>query len=239
MGVALQLERILRSQGFGSRPVCRDLVLSGRVAINGKPCDDPLVDLEPKGLAFSVDDVAWVYREFCYVMLNKPIQYECSHKPDFYPSIYSLLPRPLITRGIQAVGRLDADTTGLLLLSDDGQFIHTFTSPKKNVAKIYEITTRHPIISGQVETLLAGVTLHDDPKAVRATACDIIDEKTLKMTVTEGKFHLVRRMVAAAGNRVEALHRTEIGGLTLPGELPGGQWRWLDERELRQLGWEI
>lgn len=231
----MELERLLRSQGFGSRPECRALVYSGRVSVAGVACDDPYAEFEPEGFGFSVDGLPWRYRKFAYLALNKPGDYECSHKPKHHPSVYTLLPRPLLTRGVQAVGRLDEDTTGLLLLTDDGQFIHTYTSPKKLVAKVYEVTTKHPIDDAQVSALLAGVLLNDEPAPIAAAACERLAERLLRLTVTEGKYHLVKRMVAAASNRVEALHRVSIGGFELPASLPPGQWMWLEAADLERL----
>lgn len=231
----MQLERLLRSQGFGSRPECRALVYSGQVKIDGLVCEDPFAEIEPDGLRFSVGDEACVFREFAYLILNKPAHFECSHKPKFYPSVYTLLPRFLMTRGVQAVGRLDEDTTGLLLLSDDGQFIHTYTSPKKNVSKVYDVTTKHPADQAQVDALLTGVLLNDEPVPIKAVGCEILSELQLRLTVTEGKYHLVKRMIAAAGNRVVGLNRVSVGGLDLPPDLPVGQWAWLESIDLERL----
>ncbi|MBI4742720.1 MAG: pseudouridine synthase [Betaproteobacteria bacterium] len=224
----MELERLLRAQGFGSRPECRALVRSGRVAIDGATCDDPYREFALEGLRFSVDGVVWPWRKFVYLAFNKPPSYECSHKPKHHPSIYSLLPRHFVTRGVQAVGRLDEDTTGLLLLTDDGQFIHQTTSPKKNVPKVYEVTAKHPVSGAQIAVLLAGVQLNDEPAPVAAVGCERVSERLIRLTVTEGKYHLVKRMVAAAGNRVEALHRVSVGGFILPADLPQAGWDWLE-----------
>jgi 16S rRNA pseudouridine516 synthase len=136
---------------------------------------------------------------------------------------------------VQAVGRLDEDTTGLLLLTDDGQFIHTYSSPKKKVPKVYEVTTKHAVDDEQVAALLAGVQLNDEPGPISAFACERLAERLMRLTVTEGKYHLVKRMVAAAGNRVEALHRVSIGGFELPAALPVGEWMWLEADDLARL----
>ena len=229
--VRVKLDRLLQSQGFGSRRECRALVLAGRVAIAGECCDDP--DLEivaPTQCAFAVDGEAWRFRENVYLALHKPAGHECSHKPQFHPSVFSLLPPPLRLRGVQAVGRLDEDTTGLLLLSDDGQFIHAYSSGKRQVPKVYVVTAKHPVSDEQIAALLGGVKLHDEPAEIAAAACSQLDEKRLQLTVTEGKYHLVKRMVAAAGNRVEALHRIAVGEFVLPEALAPGQWCWLDPR---------
>ena len=231
----MELERILRSQGFGSRPECRALVNGGRVQVNTTTCDDPFAEFAPAGLRFSVDGQDFVVREKVYVLLNKPANVECSHKPKFHPSVYSLFPRHLLTRGMQAVGRLDEDTTGFLLLSDDGQFIHTFTSPKKKIPKVYDVTLKHPLDGAQIEALLDGVELNDESTPIAASACERMGEHLLRLTVTEGKYHLVKRMVAAAHNRVLGLHRVAVGGLELPGDLSVGQWRLLEAEDLLRL----
>jgi 16S rRNA pseudouridine516 synthase len=161
------------------------------------------------------------------VVLHKPAHYECSMKPRHHPSVMSLLPAPLRTRGLQPVGRLDEDTTGLLLLTDDGTLIHRLTSPKKHMPKVYEVTARHPLDDRQLTALRTGVVLDDDPAPVAALDVQATGEHTLRMTLTEGRYHQVKRMVAAVGNRVDALHRSAIGAFALPHDLAPGQWRWL------------
>jgi 16S rRNA pseudouridine516 synthase len=231
----LQLERILHSQGFGSRKTCRALVRSGSVELAGAVCEDPFSELETTDLVFSVDGEAWEFRQKAFLMLNKPSGYECSRSPSHHPGVLALLPEPLVQRGIQPAGRLDEDTRGLLLLSDDGDFIHRLISPRHKVPKVYEVTAKHPVSSAQVEALRTGVQLHDAPEPVAALACEQLDEKTLRLTLAEGRYHQVKRMVGAAGNRVEALRRIQIGGLVLPDDLPEGAWRWLGAQELALL----
>jgi 16S rRNA pseudouridine516 synthase len=231
----MNLESILFSQGFGSRRQCRALIADGRVAVDDAVLSDPDADLAAAGLTFCVDGIAWPYREFAYLVLNKPPGYECSRDPQHHLSVFSLLPPPFATRGVQCVGRLDQDTTGLLLLSDDGQFVHALTSPKRKVPKVYVATTRHPLDDAQLDALRSGVLLHGDAKPIAAVAAHARGTHSLELTVLEGKYHQVKRMVAAAGNRVEALHRERIGGLTLPAGLPEGAWQWLDDADLAAL----
>lgn len=239
----MQLQDILFSQGFGTRRVCLGLVQQGLVLVGDdlQPCLDPAAVFHEQGLTFQVQGERWQYHALAYLILNKPSGFECSQKPSTYPSVYTLLPAPLRQRGggaaagVQAVGRLDQDTTGLLLLSDDGKFIHRMTSPRHHVPKVYEAQVKHPLDSRQVGRLLEGVVLDDDPKPVRAQACEAVSELHLKMTLTEGKYHQVKRMVAAVGNRVESLHRSAIGGLSLTAELRPGEWRWLTADEVSSL----
>lgn len=238
---SMQLQEILFSQGFGTRRVCAGLIQQGFVAVAQQKCSDPATEFIAAGLQFSVQGASWEYFEKAYLMLHKPAGYECSQKPSTYPSIYTLLPAPIRQRGggaaagVQAVGRLDQDTTGLLLLSDDGKFIHRMSSPKHHVPKVYQVTAKHPIDDKQVQKLLGGVVLDDDPKAVRAAACEQTGECRLSLTLTEGKYHQVKRMIAAVGNRVEdiaGLHRSRIGDLQLPVDLKPGSWRWLTAQDL-------
>ena len=249
----MQLQEILYSQGFGTRRVCAGLIQQGLVQTYpdsasrlSAACLEPATELVPDSLHFRVQGVDWAYHARAYIMLHKPAQMECSQKPSTYPSIYTLLPSPLRLRpnknavqGVQAVGRLDQDTTGLLLLSDDGQFIHRMGSPKKHLAKVYEVQLKHRVDASALARLLAGVVLDDDPRPVRAAACEIVDiegrAQHLRLTLTEGKYHQVKRMVAAVGNRVEGLHRSRIGGLALPADLAPGQWRWLGAEQLELL----
>jgi len=238
----MRIEEILYTQGFGTRRVCAGLAQQGFVSIAGSVVDDPGADFETEGLCFTVQGTEWQYHEKAYLMLHKPAGTECSQKPSTYPSIYTLLPSPLRLRpnkgavqGVQAIGRLDQDTTGLLLLTDDGQFIHRMGSPKHHVPKVYEVTTKHPIDESQVARLLAGVVLDDDPKPVRAAACEVVGTLHLSLTLTEGKYHQVKRMLAAVGNRVEGLHRSRIGVLAMPDDLAPGQWRWLRAEQVEAL----
>lgn len=244
----MQLQDILYTQGFGSRRLCAGLIQQGHVQVyvagevQPRPCTDASAEFAPAGLRFRVQGVDWEYQARAYLMLHKPAGIECSQKPSAWPSVYTLLPAPLRQRpnkgavaGVQAVGRLDQDTTGLLLLTDDGQLLHRLASPRHQVSKVYEVTLKHPAGEREVQQLLAGVVLDDDPKPVRALACELSDPLHLRLTLTGGKYHQVKRMVAAVGNRVVALHRSQIGGLSLPAELAPGQWRWLSAAELALL----
>jgi 16S rRNA pseudouridine516 synthase len=231
----MKLYRALQSQGFGSRRGCVAQVRAGRVEVNGTPCDDPEAEVDPAGLELTLDGVAWPYREKAYVLMHKPAGYECSHRPIHHPSVFALLPPQLAQRGVQCVGRLDQDTTGLLLFSDDGQFIHRMISPKKGVAKVYRAVCAEPLSDGMLAALRGGVQLNDEPAPIAALACEAIDTHTLRLMLAEGKYHQVKRMIAATGNRVGSLHREAIGDYTLPASLLPGAWRWLESDDLSRL----
>ncbi|MES2958651.1 MAG: 16S rRNA pseudouridine(516) synthase [Pseudomonadota bacterium] len=231
----MPLAQILFSQGFGTRRHCAALIAAGEVRVGGALHDDPHAELPLDGLVFNVQGQDWPFHAKALVMLHKPAGYECSAKPRHHPAVLGLLPAPLRERGVQSVGRLDADTTGLLLLTEDGALIHRLTSPKQHVAKVYEVTCKHALAADTVQRLLDGVVLDDDPAPVRASACEATGETQLRLTLTEGRYHQVKRMLAAVGNRVEALHRSAVGGLRLDETLAPGRWRWLDGTDRERL----
>jgi len=243
---SVSLSDILFSQGFGTRRICAGLVQQGLVKVDTGNClqlmDEDLGITPTEGMSYEVQGALWQFHTKAYILLNKPAGTECSHKPSVWPSVYSLLPAPLRQRpaktglqGVQAVGRLDQDTTGMLLLSDDGQFIHRMSSPKHHVPKLYELTTADALDDKVCQKLLAGVVLHDDPRPVKATACEQMGTHQLHLTLTEGKYHQVKRMLGAVGHKVVGLHRSRIGGLVLPADLASGQWRWLGKNDLSSL----
>ena len=225
----MKLSQLLFSQGFGTRRECAGQIRAGALTIDGDRIDDPEREVDAfEGRTFSVHGEPWPYRTRALIALHKPAGTECSQQPRHHPSVYGLLPAPLRRRGVQSVGRLDADTTGLLLFTDDGALLHRWTSPKRHVAKVYEVGCRHPVDPSQVERLCAGVRLRDDPAPVRAAACAATGPSSLRLTITEGRYHQVKRMLAAVGNRVETLHRRAFGALALPADLPPGAWCWLE-----------
>jgi 16S rRNA pseudouridine516 synthase len=235
----VKLSHILFTQGFGTRRECEALVLAGWVKIGTQSQDDPNADFKPEGLVLNVRGVDWPVHARALLVLNKPQGVECSQKPKHHPSVYSLLPVPLRNRNVQSIGRLDEDTTGLLLFTDDGALIHRFTSPKRHVPKVYEVGCKHPVTDEQIARLLAGVQLVDDPAHVAAAAAQATGLRPdglhgLRLTLTEGKYHQVKRMLAAVSNRVESLHRSGFGALQLPDDLAPGHWRWLPGPEAIQ-----
>jgi len=231
----MRLARILQSQGFGSRRECQAMVRAGRVGIAGEIVFDAERELPLDDLVLTVDACDWRYREQAYLALHKPPGYECSRAPRDHPGVFSLLPPMLERRGVQCVGRLDQDTTGLLLFSDDGAFIHQLISPKRQIGKTYRVRVRHALQAEMIAALRAGVVLRDDPAPVTPFDCTPLTPNELLLTIGEGRYHQVKRMLAAVGNRVEALERLAIGGYRLPPELAPGAWCWLDANDLRAL----
>lgn len=232
----LSLDRILQSQGFGTRKYCRALVDDGEVAIDGIVQTNYKTPVETDALVLSVFGDEWIYRERVYIALHKPANVECSRKPSHHPGVLTLLPEQFTWRDVQPVGRLDHDTTGMLLMSDDGPFIHAQSSPKRHIPKIYQATTSEPVTEALVAELLAGVKLHDEPAPLAALTCVQLGERQLEIVLEQGKYHQVKRMLAAAGNHCSALHRSAIGALTLASlGIAEGEWCYLDQAQLDLL----
>ncbi|MEQ1590022.1 MAG: 16S rRNA pseudouridine(516) synthase [Gallionella sp.] len=232
----LQLDRILQSQGFGTRKWCNELIADGEVSIAGNVITDTRAAFETTGLQFTLYGELWAYRERIYIALNKPGNIECSRKASHHPGVHTLLPEQFTRRDVQPVGRLDHDTTGLLLLSDDGAFIHQQSSPKRHIPKIYVATTHDEITPELVAQLLQGVKLHDEPAPLAAVTCRKLNSHQLEIVLEQGKYHQVKRMLAAAGNHCVALNRAAIGQLKLSETgLAEGEWCYLSEAQLALL----
>lgn len=225
------LEKMLQSQGFGSRKHCQQLIKNGAIAVQGEVITNAKHKLNLKNLSFSVYGESFDYREKVYIALNKPQDYECSHQATHHFSVFDLFDDALINRGLQCVGRLDQDTSGLLLLTDDGQFLQALTHPKKHVAKIYRMQTADPVTEQQIQQLRQGVELRNESGVFAATEVIQYAENELQLTIHQGVYHQVKRMLAAVGNKVERLHRQQIGALALP-ELEQGKWIYLTDQQV-------
>lgn len=229
------LEKMLQSQGFGSRKQCQQLIKSGAIQIAGEVIDNPKHKLDLNQLEYSVYGNTYAYREKVYIALNKPQGYECSHQATHHFSVFELFDDMLLERGLQCVGRLDQDTTGLLLLTDDGQFLQALTHPKKHVAKVYQMQTADPIDDTQMSRLEQGVELRNETGVFAATEVMRLEQQRLQMTVHQGVYHQVKRMLAAVGNKVEQLHRAQIGALSLDNlDLAEGEWLYLSAEQIEQ-----
>jgi 16S rRNA pseudouridine516 synthase len=233
-----RLDRLLANLGYGSRKEVQALVAGGKVALDGQTVKDAgariAVDatlperMTIRGLP--VDPPAPLI-----LVMHKPLGVTCSHKEDG-EKIYDLLPRRWRLRdpALSTVGRLDKETSGLILITDDGDFLHRVISPKRHVPKTYLATLDRPMAGSEGEVFAAGTLMLDgEEKPLLPARLDVVNEKTARLTITEGRYHQVRRMFAAVGNHVAELHRERIGGLTLPGDLAPGQYRILpaDEAE--------
>ncbi|WP_445425930.1 16S rRNA pseudouridine(516) synthase RsuA [Alishewanella sp. HL-SH06] len=169
-----------------------------------------------------------------YFMLHKPAGYICANDDPEHPTVFTLLDEPLVER-LHSVGRLDLDTTGLLLLTDDGQWSHRLTAPKHHVPKTYRVWTADPIPTEAIAQFAEGIMLRNEKDATKPAELVIVDECEALLTIHEGRYHQVKRMFAALGNKVEQLHREQIGGLALPDDLAEGEYRELTTEEMEKL----
>ncbi len=231
----LALEKILHAQGFGCRRTCRQLISTGQVRVQGEWCTEPMQRHQSEGLSVQVGGVDWVTQARVHLALHKPAGFECSRAPTHHPSVLALLPLHLRNRGVQPVGRLDQDTTGLLLLTDDGPWLQRLTHPRRHVPRRYEVVTAAALTAEQIQHLQAGVALHHEDGLFVAHRVQQLGERQLAFDIHQGVYHQVKRMMAAVGNPVVALHRSQIGQLVLA-DLPlgVGEWMLLDAEQVAQ-----
>jgi 16S rRNA pseudouridine516 synthase len=231
MSSTLRLDRLLANMGYGSRKDIQMLVKHGRVLLDGRPMTDAdahvPVSLElPSRL--SINGVALDPPPgFATLMMHKPLGVTCSHK-ETGPLVYGLLPDRWRDRkpGISTIGRLDKETSGLLLFTDDGALLHRVISPKSNVSKRYQVTLARPLRGDEIGILASGtLMLDDEDKPLLPVVMTSTGSKHATVTLTEGRYHQVRRMFAAMGNHVEALRRDQVGALALPSHLEAGKWQ--------------
>jgi 16S rRNA pseudouridine516 synthase len=231
-----RLDRLLANLGYGSRREVTDLVGRRQVVLDGAVVRDagariPVTTDLPARLTVSgqpLDPPAPLT-----LLMHKPLDVVCSHR-EAGRSVYELLPQRWRARipALSTIGRLDKDTSGLLLITDDGPFLHRVISPKSHVAKRYVATLDRPLTGDETEVFAAGTLMLEGEKDALAPAVlEPLSATQARLTITEGRYHQVRRMFAAVGNHVIALHRDRIGGLDLPGELEAGAWRILTPQE--------
>ena len=232
MNSLLELVKIVQSQGFGSRRESAQLIQKGLVKVSGDICKNPKLKYPLADLEIEVGDVLWTCCQELTILLNKPIGFECSRAPQHYKSVFSLLPTHLQKRAIQGAGRLDQDTNGLYILSDNGLLLHHLCSPKKQLPKKYLITLKHAINHEQWAKISQGVELRSEKGIFKPNSLKKISDKVLEMEILEGKYHQVKRMWSAAGNRVESLKRIGIGDFQLSESLAEGDWQRLTEEDL-------
>ena len=229
----IRLDKFIADTGMASRKEARDLVKAGRVKVNGSIAPAADMKIDPECSTVLVDGQTIEYRQFRYIMMNKPNGVLSATEDAGQETVIDLLPESLRRQELFPVGRLDKDTTGLLLLTNDGGFSHSVISPKRHVAKVYRAAVTGILDKSDVAAFEQGMTLGDGTRCMPAKL-EILRPSVGLATVFEGKYHQVKRMFAARGKHVTALHRLSIGGLSLDEGLLPGQYRELsaEEREL-------
>ncbi|HEV7227072.1 pseudouridine synthase [Brevundimonas sp.] len=233
----VRLDRLLGGMGYGSRQEIAKLARVGGIALDGRDLTDASAKIAPTSDLpdrMTIDGRPVDPTPGLVILLNKPLGMTCSHKEDG-ALVYDVLPSRWRRRdpAISTVGRLDKQTSGLLLLTDDGDLLHRIISPRRHVAKVYHATLARPLEGHEAALFAAGALMLDgEDKPLAPAFLDVISPTEAWLTVHEGRYHQVRRMFAAAGNHVEALHRERMGALTIPADLAPGDWRLLTPGEV-------
>ena len=236
----MRVDKLLGSLGYGSRTEMARLGKAGGIVLDGVDLTDVskriavTPDLPER---MRIDGRPVDPPPGLVMMLNKPLGMTCSRK-DEGALVYDVLPERWRRRdpAISTIGRLDKQTSGLLLLTDDGDLLHRVISPRRHVAKVYLAGLARPLTGSEVGVFAAGgLVLEGEDKPLAPAALDVLSPVLARLTVTEGRYHMVRRMFAAVGNHVETLHRERVGGLALPDDLATGEWRLLDGEQIERI----
>ncbi len=209
------------------------LIRQGLVTLNGETVKQAALQVKDTDVV-CLDDAQLQLIGLRYFIMHKPQGYVCSTDDPDHLTVFTLMDEPLVER-LHTVGRLDLDTTGLVLLTDDGQWSHRISSPKHHVAKTYRVWTADPIPPEAVQQFAAGVMLRNEKTATLPAELELTGDSEALLTIHEGRYHQVKRMFAAIGNKVVRLHREKIGGLQLPDDLAEGEYRQLTAAELTLL----
>ena len=231
----MRIDKFLSEQGIASRKEAAKAAKGGGVLVNGIPVKDLSTHIDPENAQVVYLGRKVEYQQFIYVMLNKPEGYVSATDDKSLPYVTKLLPEELQKRELFPVGRLDRDTVGLMILTNNGQLAHSLLSPKHHVEKEYRFTAKVPMREGVEREFENGVTLADGYECKSAKI--ILDEDRMGgiITLTEGKYHQIKRMVAASDNRVMSLERISFGGISLDTSLARGEWRYLTKEEIALL----
>ena len=234
----MRLDKFLSKATELSRKDCKKILHAGEVTVNGEVVKDASLHIDEVD-----DDIEWAGEPLSvamgnrYLLLYKPEGFECTLKPKEWPIVTDLIDVPQLG-SLRIAGRLDVDTTGALLLSDDGGFLHRVTSPKHHVAKVYELTLADSMTEAQqafaIQELAKGIMLEDEYDKTKPAELSFSDATHAKLVLTEGKYHQVKRMMGYFGNKVIELHRASIGNITLAG-LEKGESRFLTAEEIDQF----
>lgn len=227
----MRLDKFIAENTGLTRSQAAKVLKSGVVTVNGNIEKSGAAKISQEDEIYYEDQkLEWV-EEGQYFMLYKPQGYICSHDDGEYPTVFQFFDYPLMTK-LHTVGRLDVDTTGLVLLTDDGKWSHRITSPKHHCEKTYLVTLADPVEDFYAQRLAEGILLRGEKEPTLPAQLEILDDYNVNLTISEGRYHQVKRMFAALGNKVEALHRWRIGDVVLDERLEEGEFRSLTSEEI-------
>lgn len=228
----VRLDKFIAATTGMSRGQAKGVIRQGRVYVGGVVNRSADTHVLESATDITFDNHQLAYREFIYAMMHKPVGYLSTTRDEAYPCVLRLLPEAWHRRAIHAAGRLDVDSTGMLLLSDDGGWTHRLTAPVSKVSKVYLVKTDEPIAEGLVAAFAKGLRLPDEDEATKPARLELLGPQQARVVLTEGRFHQVKRMFEVCGLQVTALHREAIGGLRLDPALAVGDWRELTAAEI-------
>jgi len=228
----MRLDKFICKSTELTRSEAKKLLKSGEVEVNGEVIKNPATQVHENN-TITADGQILQARSSRYIILHKPLDTICSNVDEGYPSLLHLLDVDKAF-DLHIAGRLDADTTGLVLITDDGRWSHNIISPNKECQKVYRVQLRSPIKTELIETFKAGVQLQGEDGLTKPAILEVVNETEVLLTITEGKYHQVKRMFAAVGNRVTGLHREQIGAVKLD-DLSLGEWRYLNDEEVESF----
>lgn len=229
----MRLDKFLANAGVGTRSEVKNLIKLGGVLVNQEVILDSGFDVNPERDEVLVDEAPVSYQEYVYLMLNKPKGYVSAREDRKDPTAFTLI-QGYEHRDLHLVGRLDKDTTGLLIFTDNGQLTHHLTSPKHDVGKTYHVTLDQPLDKKLIDIFKAGFSLGEKEMVKAASLNLLTNPNQVSLTIYEGKFHQVKRMFSKFGYQVVGLHRHAVGGVTL-GNLKEGEFRELTHNEVAKL----
>ena len=228
----MRIDKLLSELGIASRKEAAKVAKSGGIIIDGIAVRDASKHIDPEKSKVIYLGREIVYQKYTYVMLNKPTGYVSATDDKSLPYVTELLPEELRRRELFPVGRLDRDTVGLMILTNNGVLAHSLLSPKHHVTKEYYFTAAEPVREGAEEHFKDGVTLADGYECKPAELYLSEDRREGRIVLTEGKYHQIKRMIAAQDNRVTSLERISFGGILLDRTLARGEWRYLTKEEI-------
>lgn len=229
-----RLDKIISSQFNMSRSIARKVIRYGRVTVGDSVVRDPAFSVDPEKTEISFRGQALEFKEHIYILLNKPKGVLSASEDKKRQTVVDLVPEKLKRNGLFPVGRLDRDTTGLLIITDDGDFAHSVLSPKKEIFKTYKVTLDGNITEDIIKSFSAGITLADGT-ACRPAKLKALEENIAEIKICEGRYHQIKRMFGTVGLGVNELERTALGGLKLPENLAFGDCRELSKEELESI----
>lgn len=231
----MRIDKFVSEQAMISRSDAKLMIKKGRILVNGKSISSADAKLDPEKDVVTIDGKEIAYRQFMYIMLNKPDGVVCATRDGLSSTVLELLPKEFRRKGLFPAGRLDKDTEGFVFITDDGALAHKMLSPKNHVEKEYVVTLEKPAEKHYIELFASGMTIDGDEKCLPAKLIFTDNPNVVRLVLHEGKYHQVKRMMAAAGNRVIHLKRIRMGGIELDAALGSGECREITREELDRL----